>query len=384
MTHPRRRFLMTAGATVLALTGAGGLFAVTRRPTGALRAWDGLGTRSADPRLDIFRHAILAPNPHNRQPWLIRLAGTNEAIITCDLDRRLPRTDPFDRQITIGFGCFLELARMAAAQRGWRLETALFPDGEPSPRLSAGPIARIRFIAEPGIEPDPLFSGIALRRTAKVPFDMTRLLSQRELAPFQAMARAGHTILASNDPALVAELRSLTWRAWMIEARTARTWKESVDLMRIGRSEIEANPDGIALSGAFIEAAALAGQISRASLADPTSSAYKAGVDKYRPMLEATPAYLWVTTPGNIRADQIAAGRAYVRANLAATLAGLNLHPVSQALQEFPEMAAEFGGLHQRLGIAAPDRIQMLARLGYGAPVDKSVRWPLEAKIRAT
>ena len=127
-----------------------------------------------------------------------------------------------------------------------------------------------------------------------------------------------------------ADMRNLTWRAWKIEAETARTWNESIDLMRIGRTEIEANPDGIGLSGALIEALALAGQISRTALADPKSSAFKAGIDRYRPMLDATPAYLWVTTPSNSRTDQIAAGRAYVRANLVAGQAGLSMHPVSQ------------------------------------------------------
>jgi hypothetical protein len=384
MTSPRRTFLMTAGATVLALAGAGGLFAVTRRPASALRPWDDVGATSDDPRLDIFRYAILAPNPHNRQPWQIRLVGSDEAVIQCDLDRRLPQTDPFDRQITMGFGCFLELARIAAAQRGFRMDVDLFPKGEPTPRLTRDPIARVRFVAEAGLARDPLFSAIPARRTSKVSFDMTRALSQRELAPFVVLSGPGPNTFTSNDPALVTDLRALTWRAWMIEAATARTWKESVDLMRIGRAEIEANPDGIALSGVAIEALAMAGQISRPALADPNSGAYKAGIDRYRPMLNATPAYLWVTTPGNSRADQIAAGRAYVRANLQAALAGLGLHPLSQALQEFPEMETELGSLHRRLDVAAPNRIQMLARLGHAAPVNATVRWPLEVKLRAS
>jgi hypothetical protein len=394
MTSPRRTFLMTAGATVLALAGAGGLFAVTRRPTSALRPWDDVvawehaGAISGDTRLDIFRYAILAPNPHNRQPWQIRLVGTDEALIQCDLDRRLPQTDPFDRQITMGFGCFLELARIAAAQRGFRMDADLFPKGEPAPRLTRDPIAHVRFIADAAVARDPLFSAIPARRTSKVPFDMTRALSHRELATITPMGTLGGgpgpSTFTTSDPALVADLRALTWRAWMIEAATARTWKESVDLMRIGRAEIEANPDGIALSGVAIEALALAGQISRPALADPLSGAYKAGIDRYRPMLEATPAYLWVTTPGNSRADQIAAGRVYVRANLQAALAGLSLHPVSQALQEFPEMETELGNLHRRLDVAAPNRIQMLARLGHAAPVDATVRWRLETKMRAS
>ena len=47
-------------------------------------------------------------------------------MLFCDLDRRLPVTDPQDRQITIGLGAFLELMRMAAAQDGLRADIALF------------------------------------------------------------------------------------------------------------------------------------------------------------------------------------------------------------------------------------------------------------------
>ena len=118
MSRSRRNFLIAAGGAGLALVGAGGIFVATRRPSRGLRAWAEVGMTTRDVRLDAFRHAILAPNPHNRQPWQIRLVGTDTAIITCDLERRLPHTDPFDRQIVIGFGCFLELARIAAAERG--------------------------------------------------------------------------------------------------------------------------------------------------------------------------------------------------------------------------------------------------------------------------
>jgi nitroreductase len=381
MSNNRRTFLKAAGGAGLVLVAGGALFAATRRPSAALRAWDAAKASSADLRLDVFRHAILAPNPHNRQPWQIQLIGRDEAVITCDLDRRLPQTDPFDRQITIGFGCFLELARMAAAERGLRVDTALFPEGEPTPRLTGAPIAHLRFVPDPGVAKDPLFGAILIRRSSKVPFDLLRAVEARTLDALTSAGGAGTATFASSDPAFVADLRALTWRSWMIEATTQRTWQESVDLMRIGRSEIEANPDGIALGGAVLEALALAGQISRKALANPASSAFRSGVDRYRAILEQTPSYLWVTTPGNGRFDQIAAGRAYVRVNLAAAASGLAMHPVSQALQEFPEMAAEHDALHTRLGVIAPQRVQMLARVGYAAAVDASARWPLEARL---
>jgi hypothetical protein len=382
MSKNRRTFLKAAGGAGLMLVGGAGLFIATRRPSAALRAWDAVEASSADTRLDVFRHAILAPNPHNRQPWQIRLAGRDEAVITCDLDRRLPETDPFDRQITIGFGCFLELARIAAAERGLKMDTTLFPEGEPAPRLTTAPIAHLRFVPDAGVVKDPLFGAILIRRSSKVPFEVSRAVDPRALVALTRAAGNGAAAFASSDPALVGDVRALTWRAWMIEATTPRTWQESIDLMRIGRSEIEANPDGIALGGAVLEALALTGQLSRKSLADPTSRAFKSGVDRFRQTLDQTPSYLWVTSPGNSRSDQIASGRAYVRVNLAAAASMLSLHPVSQALQEFPEMAIELDAIHGRLGVAAPQRIQMLARVGHAAAVDAAVRWPLNAKLK--
>lgn len=381
MSNNRRIFLKAAGGAGLMLVGGAAFFVATRRPSAALQAWDAPKVSSLDARLDVFRYAILAPNPHNRQPWQIQLMGRDEAVITCDLDKRLRQTDPFDRQITIGFGCFLELARIAAAERGLRMDTALFPQGEPTPRLTSAPIAHLRFVPDPGVAKDPLFGAILIRRSSKVPFDPLRAVDARTLDALTRAGGDGAAAFASSDPALVADLRALTWRAWMIEAATPRTWQESVDLMRIGRSEIEANPDGIALRGSIVEALALVGQISRKALADPTSRAFRSGVDRYRAILEQTPSYLWITTLGNGRFDQIAAGRAYVRVNLTAAASGLGMHPVSQALQEFPEMAVELDALHTRLGISAPQRIQMLARVGYAAAVDASARWPLEAKL---
>jgi hypothetical protein len=382
MTTPsRRRFVLAAGGAALALAGSGAVFAVTRRPSRALQPWQDVEAPVADPRLDAFRYAILAPNPHNRQPWRIELVGSDAAIIRCDLDRRLPETDPFDRQITIGFGCFLELARIAATTRGLRMDIAPFPQGmaEAPGRLDGRPIAKVTFARDSGISVDPLFSSITARRSSKVPFDLSRPISQSTLGVVRQEG-AG----ASIEPGLVASLRALTWDAWMVEAKTPRTHKESVDLIRIGKTEIEANPDGIALGGAMIEALALAGQISRAALADPASSAFKAGIDKYRPIMGSAMGYAWVITSQNSRREQLEAGRRYVRMNLAANAAGLSVHPVSQALQEFPEMRASLDNAKSLLAVPEGSTLQMLARLGYAPAQPPAPRWPLDSRISRT
>jgi hypothetical protein len=378
---PRRRFLIAAGGAALALTGSGAVFSVSRTPARALQPWRDAEAPVADGRLDAFRYAILAPNPHNRQPWLIELIGSDSAIIRCDLKRRLPETDPFDRQILIGFGCFLELARIAATSRGLRMDIRAFPDGAPevTERLDHRPIAKVHFARDSAASVDPYFKDILSRRSAKVPFDLARPI------PAQTLYSVGQGgVTTSVAPDLVSKLRGLTWDAWMIEALTPRTHKESVDLMRIGKSEIDANPDGIALGGTIMEVLALTGQISRASLADPTSSAFKAGIDKYRLIMATAMGYAWIATPGNSRRDQLEAGRRYVRMNLAATAAGLSVHPISQALQEFPEMRSSREAVKSLLAVPEGSTLQMLARLGYAAPEPPAPRWPLDSRILKT
>ncbi len=365
MSLSRRQVLgIIGGGTIVAATAGGGLFAATRTPEKALAPWSAAGGYD-EPRRRALSYAILAPNPHNRQPWLVDLDSADTVTVYRDMTRDLPETDPNARQLTIGLGCFLELMTIAASQTGHQVTFDLFPEGED------GPVAHAHF-AE-GATPDPLFAHVLSRRSCKEPFE-DRPVSQAladELAPYADVI---------TDPQRVAALRDLTWEAWKVEAMTPHTLKESVDLMRFGKREINANPDGIDLGGAFLETLMAVGMLSREAQMDPDSTGFKEGVRIYQEMLAATPAYAVLTSPENGRSDQIEAGRRWLRLNLMTTSLGLALHPVSQALQEFPEMAPHYKAAHDML--AEPGHtVQMLGRLGFGPTVDRSPRWPLETRI---
>jgi len=68
MVFSRRTFLKVAGGGVILAAGSAGAFWGTRIPREALAPWDHAGT-SQEPRRRALSYAILAPNPHNRQPW---------------------------------------------------------------------------------------------------------------------------------------------------------------------------------------------------------------------------------------------------------------------------------------------------------------------------
>ena len=375
MPLSRRSIILGAGAAGVVLVGGGAAWRVMRQPVAGIAPWTIDPAPPADPRLAAFRYAILAPNPHNRQPWLIELIGTDSALISCDLDKRLPETDPFDRQIVMGFGTFIELARIAAAEQGYAVDVIPFPDGEPQPRLDRRPIARLIFRKNPDTARDPLFAAITHRHTNLALYDAT------PPNPAQLAAVARENAVASADPELLAQIRPLAVRAMTTETLTKRTYMESVRLMRIGAAEMDATPDGLPIGGPAVEALQAVGMIDHEIIADPQSSAFKMGLKQVQDSCGSIPAILWITTPGNARAEQLDAGRRYARAQLRATSLGLVMHPLSQALQEYPEMAADYALVHRLLGARGSERLQMLARIGTAPPALPAPRWPLQTHL---
>ena len=156
-----------------------------------------------------------------------------EVTLYADKDRLLPHTDPFSRQIVIGLGCFLELMRMAAAEEKIGVQFDLFPDGADRTTLDQRRVATCRFA--PGMAtPDPLFAQVFKRRSLKEPYDTARPVSNEALAALRQIAQNGTVAGSTNAPEEVTDLRLLTFDALKTELLTPHTYKESVDLFRIG------------------------------------------------------------------------------------------------------------------------------------------------------
>lgn len=377
----RRTILITGGAT--ALVGGLGIVGAAHGPgLAAARApWSQAGQSFGDPRLDALAYAILAPNPHNRQPWLFDLVSDDRILVKVDLDKRLPHTDPFDRQITIGFGCLLELLRMAAAEKGYAVDIVPFPDGEPEPRLSAAPMAEVIFRPTPDAVRDPLFASILERRSTKEPFDPQQPVSQRLLDAVIAAGEGDLKIGGTIDIDQRQRLIDLAWQGFQIEMETDSTRRESVDLMRIGNRAVIQNPDGIDMGGTAMGLLKMSGILTHEGLDTPGSTAYTSGFDMYHPIIHSAQGFVWVTADENSRISQLHAGRAWVRMNLAAQKIGVCVHPLSQILQEFPEMMEPYQAVRDELGVSQNGVVHMLGRIGFTKFPPASPRWPLESKL---
>nr|WP_070960082.1 hypothetical protein [Hyphomonas sp. Mor2] len=379
----RRAILKTAGASAVLLGAGAGGAAIYAHGPGMAKArapWSEAGKSFGDPRIDALAYAILAPNPHNRQPWMFELVGDNRIDVRIDLDKRLPETDPFDRQITIGFGCMLELLRMAAAEKGLRADIVPFPDGAGQPRLGNGRIAQVTFLPDARPSKDPLFDNVLARRSTKEPYDLSQKVEDGALRQVLAAGTGDLSFGGTNDPDTVRELIDLAWLGWMIEYETDITRKESIDLMRIGNRAVVKDPDGIDMGGLQMGLFKMTGIVSHEGLNEKGSQAYNIGIDMYRDIIHSAQGFAWITAAENTRLSQIEAGRSWVRMNLAAQQIGLCIHPLSQILQEFPEMAEPYQAIHASLG-AETGVVHMFGRLGYTKFPAASPRWPVESKL---
>jgi hypothetical protein len=364
-------------------------------PAEAVAAWRDPGRgEEADLRRWALAHALLAPHSHNLQSWLVDLSRPGEIELRCDLERLLPETDPYSRQIMMSQGCFIELLDLALRERGLRAEIELFPQGAPGPqKLDARPVARLRCIVDPAVARDPLFAQITRRHTNRNAYESARAVPA---AAWQAMHEALRVpgsstsftfglVDAATQPELAAQHRAIANEAWRIELGTPHAFLESLKVTRVGASEIARHRDGLSLTSPMVVALTKLGLFDRSKAPAPDSSVVRGQIDDFAKKMASTPAFLWITSEGNDRATQILSGRAYVRAQLAATAHGLAMQPLSQALQEYKEMSEPFAQVHRLLGAMRPAQtVQMWARVGYAPPVGPAPRRGLQAHLRTS
>ncbi|MEO8249411.1 MAG: twin-arginine translocation pathway signal protein [Burkholderiales bacterium] len=426
LSASRRRFVCTTvGGVIFAALPLAGCSPVAAVPDSAVAAWFPDASRD-DPRRRALSWAILAPNPHNRQPWLIDLTKPDEITVRIDTTRLLPETDPFGRQILIGTGAMLGLLEIAATSIGYRTETHLFEQGAYGEHLDSRPLARIRLAAHDDkaavSNAAELFAQIPKRRTVRLPYDPARTTDARfskDLGQDLSLAagasirantsvRAG-VITRNQDPRSADSIARIAKAAWKIELTTPRLVMESVNLMRVGSAEIDKYRDGITMDSFMLVALDKFGLLDRSKAPTPASSITQRQIADFDASIDSSPAFFWLTTVGNSRHEQVEAGIAYARAQLRATAHGMVMHPLSQSLQEYEEMIELRRDIHREIAAIAAmptgqsnheprgetraagsgdaDRtLQMLCRIGYlpngVAMPGPAPRRGLEAHIR--
>lgn len=384
MTLSRRGFVrLLGGGVVLAATVGVGLTQCDQMPASAVAGWAGPGAET-EPRRRALSFALLAPNPHNRQQWIADLKTPDEIRLFVDTTRMLPMTDPPGRQVVIGCGCFLETLVLAANSEGWATDVSLWPEGVDEADLGARPFAVVTFAKAEPADPDRLAAQILKRRSFKIPYDPARPLSAEHQAGLaSAVVDQDVRLSFAKDANTVAALRDIATKAFRIEVDTDRTFRESVELMRVGANEIAKHRDGLELHGPFFWWLKQFGMLSVDAQMERGGTARETAMSFLDADAASTTTFAWIATETNTREMQLRAGRIYVRMNLAALRDGFAMAPWSQVLQEFPEMAALQGEFKSLIGAAPQTTVQMFVRLGYADAPGPTPRRALDDIIRA-
>jgi hypothetical protein len=338
-----------------------------------LEPWDkSYAGRFEDPRLKLAAAGLLAANGHNMQPWLIKLDEDDPMVfyLYADGSRMTNEVDPYARQFMVTQGTFLAYVEVAGAEAGYGVDIDLFPDGEYDEgnlarSIAEKPVARITLaISEP--LHTPLYDAIFLPDTNRGPYKADKL-SDGQLDAFRTLPMdIGLMLRICQDAEGLIKIGDYAMRGAETEANADRVMRETADIFRPNEFEKNRYRSGFSVEGQGASGTmkhVMQGLLTLFPGLNEGSSATANFINSTRTSIENTPAYVMILSAGNSRRLQVESGMLYSRIVLAANANRLAVQPLSQALEEYPEMKEVYEGIHRDYAPGG-ETIQMLVRIG--------------------
>jgi len=353
-----------------------------------LETWSGPEPGETDIRQIVLSYAILAPNPHNKQPWIVELTGPESFDLYVDQSRLLPETDPPFRQVHIGQGTFLENAELAAKKHGYRMEVAYFPKGIYSNVVMENkPVASVMLVKDLTVAVDPLFQQMTKRQSNKRVYGDKSLSTAQLDGLRRSFVHPDISMNLTDDAGKRQNLATILKTAMEIETSDKARDAETIAMFRFNDEERARFRDGFGVAQAgmtgIMKFVAEAFFLDRKKIEADSKEFGEQAVQITTDQANSAAAFGWITTPSNSRLDQVLTGRAYERINLKATELGVAMHPMSQVLQEYADMGDLQREFLKFLGVPEGQTVQMLFRLGHAEPVVHSARRHIPDIIRS-
>ncbi|MET7298523.1 hypothetical protein [Embleya sp. NPDC005575] len=303
-----------------------------------------------------------APSLHNSQPWFFRPTIDGRGIaVYADRTRAVPLTDPDGRAMHISVGAAVFNLRVTAAQLGRDPRVTLLPhDADPRP---AAVLDLSGFAHTPHPYGPDLYPAIAQRHSSRLPF-ANRDVPERVVGELVAAAAAEGVVLAVLEEADARRVLNLTAEA---ERRTA------ADLARQAETRGWLRVEEPAIDG--IPRTALGPQDHDARVPVRAFTGHPPAAPASTQRFEALPQVATLTTRFDRPEDWLRAGQAMERAWLLATVHGLRMSVLHQAV-EWPDTRANL-----RDPQTGPGYVQMVLRMGYGPPGAPTPRRPVEETL---
>lgn len=325
-----------------------------------------------DPRIRLVAHGLLAANGHNMQPWKIQLDKNNSMVfyLYADSERLTNEVDPTARQMMITQGAFLEYVKIAGDESGYQTAIELFPEGsyneqKLSESMKIKPVAKIT-LTKTNPQSDPLYDFLFLPDTSRAAYLPTKL-NPDQINQLEAInTDAGLSIKIFQDKENMDKLNGYAMQGATIEAGVSRVMKESEIIFRVNEYQKNKYRYGFSVEGqgtSGIMRHLMQGLVTLFPSMNSGKAASDMFIQSTRTSVDSTPAYAMIITKDNDRSSQVKSGILYSKLILTAHRLGFVMQPLSQVLEEYPEMKEPYSGIHRNYA-SDGGTIQMLVRLG--------------------
>lgn len=328
--------------------------------------------RFDDMRLKVCAHAILAPNGHNMQPWIIRLDPKDNLRFKLFVDpSRLTREiDPFVRQTVVSCGTFLGYAEVTAQKMGCQLNMEIFPEGNfdsqgTTASLESKSVAAITIGMPKGFD-DRSYASIFMAGTNRFPY-LPDKIGHDVCSQLSDMCNAsGLRMQIYQDDANLIRIGNYVMEAANIEARIKDVAQANRKLFRANERQKNKFRYGFSFESQGVSGVKMmVAQVMLTVIPSMNSEKATSGsfLKSTREAVAGTPAFGIMLSKDNSREMQLKSGICYAKLVLAANTEGLCVQPLSQALQEYGLMEEIKSNIHADYARNG-EAVQMLFRIG--------------------
>lgn len=315
---------------------------------------------------NMVRYATMAPSPHNTRPWKFSL-HEDEIRLRPDFSRRLPVSDPENRELFISLGCALENLVIAMCHHGYRpeLETPSIGEDFLRVRLGTGPVC-----ADPS-----LFSEIAKRQTCRTLFRSHRVSRKKWAELRQSPSEPGVLVQYIEGADALSPIADLVVSADNAQLASDAYRDEVLQWIRPNVAESHRHGDGLAAEAIGVPSGPrwLGRFLAKATALSP------AKIEMDRQYLLSSPGLILFSSSTDEKLAWINVGRSLERFLLKATALNLKTAFLNQPI-EIPFLRAE---LRKKLRLDGMWP-QIMVRVGYSKGITPSRRRPVEDVIEET
>jgi hypothetical protein len=361
----RRSMILGAGGLTLA---GGATYLATRGPAyeeAADPIWKPSSANGNDDLDYLVHYARLAANSHNTQPWMFsKTAGG--VLISPDVSRATPVVDPDSHHLYASLGCAAENLALAASALGRNAAVDFADQSDGGVQVSFG---------RGSAGKDPLFDTITKRQSTRNEYD-GRIVASSDLKLLEAAAQIdGSRVILVTDRLKIEQVMELILAGNTAQIENPAFRDELKSWLRFSSASAVGKADGLyaACSGNPTIPDWLGNLI--------FGSVFTAAGENEKcvKQVRSSAGLAIFVADENDRPHWVKAGRSYQRFALKATGLGLKHAFLNQAV-EVPEQRAKLAEL---LGIGGK-RPNLLVRFGYGQPMPRSMRRPIQDVIVST